>query len=471
MDSNTFRRHGHELVDWLADYLTNVGDLPITPDVRPGEIRRQIPAHPPEKGEPFEAMFQDFRELILPGMTHWNHPGWFAYFPGNNSPPSILAELLTAGLGAQCMSWATSPAATELEQVTMEWLRQMLGLPAEFVGSLQDTASTATLVALLSARERATGDVSGARGMAAATAPLTVYASREAHSSVDKGVKLSGIGLDHLRHIPVDSAFAVDPAALERAIAADREAGLTPACVVATIGTTSSTAIDPVPAVAEICRRHGIWLHVDAAYAGAAAIVPELRHRFAGMELADSLVFNPHKWLLTNFDCTAYFVRDPEALLRTFQASPEYLRTRYDAEVVNYRDWGIQLGRRFRALKLWFVLRSYGVEGLREMIRGHVALAQELAGWVSRRPDFEVMAPVPFGLVCFRYRPEGKSEEELDAVNQELMTRANARRRFHLTHTRLSGRYAIRLVVGQRSTRRDRVEEAWRVIQEEAERL
>ena len=319
MDSNTFRRHGHELVDWLADYLTNVGDLPITPDVRPGEIRRQIPAHPPEKGEPFEALFQDFRELILPGMTHWNHPGWFAYFPGNNSPPSILAELLTAGLGAQCMSWATSPAATELEQVTMEWLRQMLGLPAEFVGSLQDTASTATLVALLSARERATGDVSGARGMAAATAPLTVYASREAHSSVDKGVKLSGIGLDHLRHIPVDSAFALDPAALERAIAADREAGLTPACVVATIGTTSSTAIDPVPAVAEICRRHGIWLHVDAAYAGAAAIVPELRHRFAGMELADSLVFNPHKWLLTNFDCTAYFVRDPEALLRTFR--------------------------------------------------------------------------------------------------------------------------------------------------------
>jgi aromatic-L-amino-acid decarboxylase len=471
MDADAFRRHGHELVDWIAEYLTNVGELPITPDVRPGDIRRRLPPQPPEDGEPFEALFRDFRELIVPGMTHWNHPGWFAYFPCNNSPPSILAEMLTVGLGAQCMSWATSPAATELEQVTMEWLRQMLGLPAEFVGSIQDTASTATLVALLSAREHATGGVSGARGMAAAQSPLTVYASREAHSSVDKGVKLAGFGLEHLRHIPVDCAFALDPAALERAILGDQQAGLTPACVVASIGTTSSTAIDPVPAVAEICRRHRIWLHVDAAYAGAAAIVPELRHRFEGMELADSLVFNPHKWLLTNFDCTAYFVRDPEALLRTFQTSPEYLRTRYDAEVVNYRDWGIQLGRKFRALKLWFVLRSYGVEGLRKMIRGHVALAQELAGWVSRRPDFELMAPVPFGLVCFRYRPEERSEEELDALNQELMARANASRRFHLTHTRLGGRYVIRLVVGQRSTGREQVEEAWQVIQDEAARL
>jgi aromatic-L-amino-acid/L-tryptophan decarboxylase len=471
MDADTFRRHGHELVDWIADYLTQVGDLPITPDVRPGDIRRRLPTSPPEQGEPFGAMFQDFRELILPGMTHWNHPGWFAYFPGNNSPPSILAELLTAGLGAQCMSWATSPAATELEQVTMEWLRQMLGLPAPFVGSIQDTASTATLMALLSAREQATAGASGARGIAASESPLTVYASREAHSSIDKGVKLAGFGLEQLRHIPVDSAFALDPDALERAIAADREAGRTPACVVATIGTTSSTAIDPVPAIGEICRRHRIWLHVDAAYAGSAAIVPELRHHFAGIELADSVVFNPHKWLLTNFDCTAYFVRDPEALLRTFQASPEYLRTRYDAEVVNYRDWGIQLGRRFRALKLWFVLRSYGVEGLRTMIRGHVALARELADWISRHPDFELVAPVPFGLVCFCYRPNGKSEDELDALNQELMARANARRRFHLTHTRLGGRYVIRLVVGQRSTGRERVAEAWKAIQEEAARL
>lgn len=471
MNADTFRRHGHELVDWLADYLTHVGELPITPDVRPGDIRRRLPAHPPEQGEPFDLMFRDFRELILPGMTHWNHPGWFAYFPGNNSPPSILGELLAVGLGAQCMSWATSPAATELEQVTMEWLRQMLGLPTEFVGSLQDTASTATLVALLSAREHATAGVSGARGLAGAKAPLTVYTSREAHSSVDKGVKLAGFGLDHLRHIPVDARFSLDPAGLESAIVADQEAGLTPACVVATIGTTSSTAIDPVATIAGICRRHRIWLHVDAAYAGSAAIVPELRHWFDGMELADSLVFNPHKWLLTNFDCTAYFVRDPEALLRTFQASPEYLRTKYDAEVVNYRDWGIQLGRKFRALKLWFVLRSYGVEGLREVIRGHVALAQELAGWVSRRSDFELMAPVPFGLVCFRYRPEGRTEEQLDALNQELMARANARRRFHLTHTRLAGRYVIRLVVGQRSTGRERVAEAWDAIQEEAAKL
>ena len=454
----------------MADYLSGVGDLPITPAVRPGDIRRRLPAAPPAEGEPFEDLFGDFRDLILPGMTHWNHPGWFAYFPGNNSPPSILGEMLTAAMGAQCMSWVTSPAATELEQVAMDWLRQMIGLPESFVGVIQDTASTATLVALLSARERATGGLSGNSGMHGGPG-LTVYASREAHSSVDKGVKLAGYGLDHLRRIPGDAAFALDPAALERAIQADVAAGLKPACVVASIGTTSSTAVDPVPAIATICRRHGIWLHVDAAYAGAAAIVPELRGHFAGMESADSLVLNPHKWLLTNFDCTAYYVRDRDALLSTFSVTPEYLRTTHDAEVVNYRDWGIQLGRRFRALKLWFVIRSYGVEGLRAVIRRHVALAAELAGWVDLAPDFERMAPVPFGLVCFRYRPAGKSEEELDALNERLLAEINAARRVFLTHTRLGGRYVIRLVIGQRATERRHVVEAWELVREAAGRL
>jgi aromatic-L-amino-acid decarboxylase len=397
-------------------------------------------------------------------MTHWNHPGWFAYFPGNNSPPSVLGEMLTAAMGAQCMSWATSPAATELEQVVMDWLRRMMGLPAEFTGVIQDTASTATLVALLSARERATGGRSGSRGLADAGPPLTLYASREAHSSIDKGAQLAGYGLERLRHIPGDADFAMDPVALEAAIEADRRAGLMPACVVATIGSTSSTAIDPVPAIAELCRRHGIWLHVDAAYAGAAAIVPEFRDRFVGMDQADSVVFNPHKWLLTNFDCTAYFVRDVEALLRACRISPEYLRTAHDAEVANFRDWGIQLGRRFRALKLWFVLRSYGVEGLQAIIRRHVALADELAGWIRAHPAFEVMAPVPFGLVCFRWRPPGRGEEELDGLNERLLARVNASRRVHLTHTRLAGRYVIRLVVGQRETKREHVEEAWRLI-------
>jgi aromatic-L-amino-acid decarboxylase len=470
MNPEEFRRHGHILVDWMADYLAGVAELPITPDVAPGQVRRAIPAAPPSAGEPFEALFRDFRELIVPGMTHWNHPGWFAYFPCNNSPPSILAEMLTSAMGAQCMSWVTSPAATELEQVVMDWLRQMIGLPPDFVGVIQDTASTATLVALLSARERATAGAAGAEGLSGGP-PLAVYASAEAHSSVDKAVKLAGYGLARLRRIDTDRDFALRPELLERALVDDTAAGIRPACVIASVGTTSSTAIDPVPAIAEICARHGVWLHVDAAYAGPAAIVPELRWLFAGVARADSVVLNPHKWLLTNFDCTAYYVRDPAALLGAFQASPEYLRTAYDPEVVNFRDWGIQLGRRFRALKLWFVLRSYGVEGLQALIRRHVALARELEGWIRQDPGFEVMAPVPLGLVCFRYRPEGLSDAEVDDLNRRLLERVNASRRVFLTHTRLGGRYAIRLVVGQRTTERRHVEEAWGLLREAAEGL
>lgn len=467
MHPEDFRRHAHELVDWMADYMAGVGELPVTPPVAPGDIRRRLPPAPPRTGEPFGALFEDFRSLIVPGMTHWNHPGWFAYFPGNNSPPSVLGEMLTATIGAQCMSWVTSPAATELEQVVMDWLRQMVDLPGEFVGSIQDTASTATLVALLSARERASGGAGGMRGLSGCP-PLTVYASGEAHSSVDKGVKLAGYGLEHLRRIPTDDELAMDPAALERAIERDVAAGHRPACVVTSIGTTSSTAVDPVAKVAAICRRHGIWLHVDAAYAGSAAIVPELRGRFEGWELADSIVINPHKWLLTNFDCTAYYVRDREALLSTFSLTPEYLRTAHDEQVVNYRDWGIQLGRRFRALKLWFVIRSYGVEGLRAVIRRHVGLAQELAAWVDAAPDFERLAPVPFGLVCFRYRPPGVPEEEVDRINERLLAAVNATGRVFMTHTRLGGKYAIRLVIGQRATERQHVEEGWRLIREAA---
>jgi aromatic-L-amino-acid decarboxylase len=469
MQPDEFRRHAHELVDWMADYFVRVGELPVTPDVRPGDIARRLPPSPPAAGAPFQRLFDDFREIILPGMTHWNHPGWFAYFPANNSPPSVLAEMLTATLGAQCMSWATSPAATELEQVTMEWLRCMLGLPSHFVGSIQDTASTATLVALLSARERATRHAAGSEGLARAGAPLAVYASTEAHSSVDKGVKLAGYGLEQLRRVPVDPHYAMRPEALQAMIGHDIARGVTPACVVATIGTTSSTAIDPLPRIAEICRACGAWLHVDAAYAGTAAIVPELRPLFDGVEHADSFVFNPHKWMLVNFDCSAYFVRDRDTLLRTFQLTPEYLRTAEDAEVVNYRDWGIQLGRRFRALKLWFVIRSYGVEGLQAMVRKHVGLAHELEQWVRAAQGFELMAPVPFGLVCFRYRPSTVADGAVaDELNRELLARVNATRRVHLTHTRLGGRYVIRMAIGQRQTEREHVEEAWRLVRESA---
>jgi aromatic-L-amino-acid/L-tryptophan decarboxylase len=473
MNPEDFRRHGHQLVDWMADYMRDVGELPVTPNVAPGDTLRRLPASPPVAGEPFEQLFHDFTTTILPAMTHWNHPGWFAYFPGNNSPPSVLAEMLTATLGAQCMSWATSPAATELEQLTLSWLREMLGLPAEFTGVIQDTASTATLVALLSARERATDYSADTKGLSASGARLTVYASSEAHSSVDKGVKLAGYGLDQLRRVAVDGTYAMRPDVLERMIAQDRQAGMVPACVVATVGTTSSTAVDPVGVIAEVCQRHGVWLHVDAAYAGTAAMVPELRHFFAGIAHADSFLFNPHKWMLVNFDCTAYFVRDHEALLRTFQVSPEYLRTASDANVVNFRDWGIQLGRRFRALKLWFVIRSYGVDGLRSLVRKHLALAQELAGWIERSSDFELMAPAPFGLVCFRYNPSGLNGDEIlvDDLNSRLLTLVNGTHRVHLTHTRLSGRYAIRLVIGQRQTERVHVVEAWRLITEAASAL
>jgi aromatic-L-amino-acid/L-tryptophan decarboxylase len=469
MTPDDFRRHAHALVDWMADYLAEGGERRIVPDVRPGDVRHSLPGAPPEAGEPFERLFEDFQSLVVPGMTHWNHPGWFAYFPANNSPPSILAEMLTATLGAQCMSWQTSPAATELEQVVMEWLRGMLGLPAGFTGVIQDTSSTATLVALLTARERATAFRAGTAGLGAAgeggDPGLVVYASAEAHSSVPKGVKLAGYGLDRLRLVGTDDAYAMRPDLLEAAMAADVAAGLRPACVVATLGTTSSTAVDPLGPIGALCRRHDAWLHVDASYAGAAAILPERRAMLEGIEQVDSFVFNPHKWLLTNFDCSAYFVRDVDALLRTFQTSPEYLRTAYDPEVVNFRDWGVQLGRRFRALKLWFVIRSYGVEGLRAMLRRHIALAEEFRGWVEASPDFEVMAPSPFGLVCFRHHPAGVDDPaELDALNRALLAAVNRDGSVFLTHTALGGRYVLRMSIGQWRTQKADVARAWQLI-------
>jgi len=466
MRPDEFRRRAHQLVDWMADYFQNVGELPITPDVLPGDIMRVLPEAAPDDAESFDRIWEDFQQLILLGMTHSTHPGWFAYFPANNSPPSVLAEMVTATLGAQCMSWATSPAATELEQITMTWLRQMLGLPEGFTGVIQDTASTATLVALLSARQRyqsEPGDESSGR--------LTVYASTEAHSSVEKAVKLSGIGLEQFRRIAVDDEYAMRADLLAQAIQRDLGNGYRPACVVATAGTTSSTAIDPLSAVAEICDGRNVWLHVDAAYAGAAAIVPELRPLFAGIERADSIVFNPHKWMLVNFDCSAYFVRDTQALLRTFQITPEYLRTSQDAEVVNYRDWGIQLGRRFRALKLWFVIRQYGVNGLRDMIRHHVGLAHQLAGWIRETPGFEVVAPVRFGLVCFRYCPRaaaGLDSERLNDLNRRVLAKVNAGRKVFLTRTMLGENYVLRMAIGQRLTMRSHVELAWDLIQEAA---
>ena len=414
-----------------------------------------------------DRIFQDFRDIVLPGITHWQHPSWFGYFPANNSPESVLAELLTAGLGAQCMVWQTSPAAAELEESVLEWLRRMTGLPEGMAGVIQDTASTATLCALLSAREKATGFEVNEKGL---TGKLTVYASDQAHSSVEKGVKIAGYGRENLRSLPTDDAFAMIPGALDEALAKDEAAGFRPACVVATIGTTSSTAIDPLAEIGAICRRRGVWLHVDAAYAGSAAILPELRWIVRGAELADSFVFNPHKWLFTNFDCSAYYVKNPGDLIRTFEIHPEYLKTGVDAQVKNYRDWGIPLGRRFRALKLWFVIRSYGVEGLQEILRKHIRLAREFRGWVEAHPRFEVMAPSPFSLVCFRLN-DGRPEAELNDLNMSLLGAVNGSGRAFLSHTTLRGRCVLRLAVASRTTEERHVAAAWELIQKKAEEL
>jgi aromatic-L-amino-acid decarboxylase len=460
MKNEEFRRYGHEFVDWVADYLDDLRGRRVVPDVKPGEIRSALPAHPPLKPEAMDALFKDFKRVILPGMTHWQHPGWHAYFPANSSPESVLAELLTAGLGAQCMNWQTSPAATELEGLVMDWLREMIGLPEGMSGVIQDTASTATLCALLSARERATDYESNEFGL---RRPLTVYISTETHSSIEKGVKIAGYGREYLRTVETDAAYAMIPDRLEAALAEDEERGCQPACIVATLGTTSSTAVDPLRPIGEIAARHGAWLHVDAAYAGTAAVCPENRAMLDGVEYADSFVFNPHKWMLTNFDCSAYFVKDPGALIRTFEIKPEYLKTGVDPFVKNYRDWGIQLGRRFRALKLWFVIRSYGVEGLQAFVREHLRLAQLFKGWVEADRRFELMAPVPFGVVCFRLN-DGREAAALNGLNQAFLERINASGKVFLTHTSLKGKYTLRMVIGARATTEADVRAAWEII-------
>ncbi|MEW6623909.1 MAG: aminotransferase class I/II-fold pyridoxal phosphate-dependent enzyme [Bacillota bacterium] len=465
MDKESFKKYGYEFVDWVAEYFDNVTKYPVRSEVTPGDIKNALSLEPPLDGEAMDKIFKDFQEIILPGITHWQHPSWFAYFPANNSPPSVLAELLTAGLGAQCMIWQTSPAAAELEEVVMEWLRKMLGLPEGMVGVIQDTASTATLCALLTAREAATNFETNMKG---ARVPLVVYASEETHSSLEKGVKIAGFGKEYLRYIPTDENFAVIPSKLEEAIEKDKREGLLPACVVATLGTTSSTAIDPLEPIGEICRRHNLWFHVDAAFAGTAALLEEKRFMLKGIDKADSFVFNPHKWMFTNFDCSAYFVKDPGLLIRTFEIHPEYLKTGVDAQVKNYRDWGIQLGRRFRALKLWFVIRSYGVKGLQEMIREHLRLAQLFKGWVEEDSRFEIMAPVNVSVVCFRLNNGAATEDELEKLNKELLERINATGKIFLTHTSLKGRYVIRMAVGQRTTEEQHVYDAWKLIQEKA---
>jgi len=467
MEKETFRKFGYRFIDWVADYMDELEKLPVLSQVKPGEIRSKLPQNPPIQAETMEKLFLDFKKIILPGITHWQHPSWFAYFPANNSPPSILAELLTAGLGAQCMIWQTSPAAAELEEVVLEWLRQMLGLPEGMAGVIQDTASTATLVALLTAREKATNFEANQKGLKKS---LVVYASEETHSSIEKGVKIAGYGRENLCYIPTDDSFAMVPSKLEEAVERDKKRGLKPACVVATLGTTSSTAIDPLAAIGKICNSQNIWLHVDAAFAGTAAILPEKKWMLEGAENMDSFVFNPHKWMLTNFDCSAYFVKDPGMLIRTFEIHPEYLKTGQDSQVKNFRDWGVQLGRRFRALKLWFVIRSYGVEGLQKIVREHIRLAQMFKEWVKKHEAFELMAPVELSLVCFRLN-DGRNEEALESLNRRLLESLNQTGKVFLTHTTLKGKYVLRMAIASRTTEEFYVQEAWKLITKKAAEL
>jgi aromatic-L-amino-acid decarboxylase len=465
MDTQEFRRLGHQMVEWIAAYRDRLAELPVMSPLAPGEVRRQLPPGPPAKGEGLDGILEELDRVVMPGITHWCHPGFFAYFPANSDLASVLADMACAGLGAQAMSWQTSPAATEVEEVVMDWLRQMLGLDPGFSGVIQDSASVSTLCALLCARER-TGAFGQTRGgLQAEELPLVVYASDQAHSSVGKGALLAGFGRDNLRLVATDDEHALRLDLLESAIEEDLAAGRRPCAMVAAVGTTATTALDPVRGMAELAERYSIWLHVDAALAGSAMICPECRRMWDGVERADSMVMNPHKWLGTGFDLSAYFVRDPQHLIRVMSTNPSYLRTEHDAEVKNLRDWGIPLGRRFRALKLWFLIKDQGVEGLQARMRRDLRHAQWLKAQVDAAPDWERMAPVPLQTVCMRHCPRGMArEEDLRRHNLAIADRINQEGQFYLTPAVLKGAQMIRVSIGSEASERVHVERLWEAL-------
>jgi aromatic-L-amino-acid decarboxylase len=467
MDAGTFRRLGHALIDWVAGYRERLAGLPVRSAVTPGQIRARFPAAPPARGGGMASVLTLLERDVLPGITHWNHPSFFAYFPGNTGLASILADVVASGLGSQGMSWETSPAATEVEEVVLDWLRQLLDLPPAFEGVIHDTASTATLCALLCARERSLAFARG--GMQGAHATLCVYASDQAHSSVEKAARLAGFGRDWLRAIPSDDAHALRADALAAAVAADRAAGRLPCAVVATVGTTATTALDPVAACADVAAQHGLWLHVDAAMAGSAMILPECRWMWRGVERADSLVLNPHKWLGVGFDLSSYYVRDAQHLVRVMGTDPSYLRTARDAEVKNLRDWGIPLGRRFRALKLLFVLLDQGVEGLQAHLRRDLQLAQRLRAQVAEAPDWQLLAPVPLQTLCLRHRPAGLDEQALARHNLAIAERVNRSGRAYLTPAVVKGVQTLRVSIGAEQTAAQHVDDLWWLLREAAE--
>jgi aromatic-L-amino-acid/L-tryptophan decarboxylase len=466
MDIEEFRRHARAFSDWMADYLSAVEEFPVRSQVCPGDLLGQLPPACPEQGEAMETIFADFQEKVLPGMTHWQHPRFFAYFPANSSPPSVLAEMLTAVMAAQCMLWETSPAATEMEVRMTEWLRDLLGLPAAFTGCIQESASAATLCAIVAACEKATAGRFSRDGLAGGPPPV-VYTSAEAHSSVEKGARIAGIGARYVRKIAVREDHGMDPAALAGAIREDRAQGRLPVCIVASFGATGLGSFDPLNEIGRIARKEDIFLHVDGAWAGSALILPEVRPLIGGIEFADSFVFNPHKWLFTNFDCSVFYMRDPRALAGALSLTPAYLESGGVEDIPEFRDWSISLGRRFRALKLWFVLRSYGAEALREKLRAHIAWTERLSGLIRAAPDFALTSEPRLALLTFRYAPQwARSGPELDTVNENLLQRVNDGGRLYLTKTRVNGRVVIRFAIGQLHTEWRHVAEGWEAVQE-----
>lgn len=463
INSREFRLWAHKIADWMADYYENIEKYPVKSQVQPGEIFRQLPEAAPAEGENMEQIMADFQRIILPGITHWQSPNFFAYFPANSSYPSVLGEMLTSALAAQCMMWETSPSAAELEERVMDWLRQMIGLPVFFTGVIQDSASSATLCAILSAREKYSDFKINQHGFKGYD-HCKIYCSTEAHSSIEKAVRIAGFGRANLEKIPVDEQLRMQPEKLSKAIERDIANGQKPVCVVAALGTTGTVAFDPLQEIAQICRHCDIWLHVDAAYAGSALVLPEYRWMIEGIDGVDSFVFNPHKWMFTNFDCSAYFVRDKETLIRTFEILPEYLMTKSRGAVNDYRDWGVPLGRRFRALKLWFVLRDYGVKGIQAKIREHISMTQKLAQMIRQEPDFQIMAPQNLAVVCFRYRPAGV--QDVNSLNEKLLQRLNTTGKLYLTHTKIRGEYTLRFVIGQTLVQIHHMLEAWERIKE-----
>ena len=464
MTPEQFDKSARDVLEWIEKYYRDIEKFPVKSQVSHHEIFNMLPDTAPETPEAFAGIMDDLNKIIMPGITHWQSPNFFAYFPANSSYPSLLAEMIISAIAAQCMKWETSPAAAELEEKMMNWLRDMTGLPKSFTGVIQDTASTSTLASILTAREHFS-DYTINRDGFTGNERFRVYCSTETHSSIEKAVKIAGIGRSNLVKVAVDESFAMIPSKLEEAILKDKEKGYTPLCVVATLGSTGSTAIDPLAEISKLKRKYGFWLHVDAAYLGTALLLPEYRWMAEGIEDADTLVFNPHKWMFTNFDCSAYFMKDKNALLNTFEIIPEYLKTRSDNVANNYCDWGIPLGRRFRALKLWFVIRTFGVNDIRERIRNHISMAKNLLEMIKQDSDFEIMAPLSANVVCFRFKPKYINDDEiLNALNEKLMHDVNLSGKMFFSHTKLNGRFTLRLVLAQTNLNERHVTEAFNTI-------